>query len=147
MSVPAHIQKVTHTYFVAYPEHDPRKGDVHYRDFNHYRAQTRATAQCAIGLHRNDFSECFPPPQHWPTGLELHHSHIEFALQNGIDLAWLEVDYPGVSDPNTVGAWVESAANLQWLCVWHHRGLGGVHRLTVSDGEAIKYVRGLISNG
>jgi hypothetical protein len=75
--------------------------------------------------------------------LELHHAHIEFALINAIDLAWLEVDYPGVSDPNQVGIWVESAANLEWLCLRHHRGSGGVHTVTASDFEGLKYVRNL----
>ena len=78
-------------------------------------------------------------------GLELHHAHIEFALQNGVELAWLEADYPGVSDPDTIGMWVESAKNLTWLCERHHRGDGGVHTLTASDYEAEKYVKGLTS--
>jgi hypothetical protein len=88
-------------------------------------------------LHRNDYSECHG-------GLELHHSHVEFSLQNGVDLAWLEKDYPGISDPDTVGAWVESADNLLWLCEFHHRGHGGVHVSSASDFEAEKYVKGLI---
>lgn len=131
-----HDQAVTHHYTIHYPEHDPRDGDPNYVDFEAYRRRTKATAQCAVGLHRGDFSEC-------SGGLELHHAHIEFALQNGVDLQWLEVDYPGVSDPATVGAWVESAANLVWLCEHHHRGSGGVHLVSASDYEAEKYVRGL----
>ena len=77
--------------------------------------------------------------------MELHHSHIEFSLQNGVDLKWLEADYPGVSDPDTVGAWVESAENLEWLCIFHHRGRGGKHTVAAADFEAERYVRGLIS--
>jgi hypothetical protein len=79
------------------------------------------------------------------TGLELHHAHIEFALQQGVDLAALEVDYPGVSDPDAVGAWVESADNLRWLCVHHHRGPAGAHSITHSDFEAQQYVLGLVT--
>ena len=63
---------------------------------------------------------------------------------NAIDLKWLEQDYPGISDPDQVGAWVESARNLQWLCTFHHIGDGGVHVLSSSDFEAERYVRGLI---
>lgn len=137
MSTPAHNQKVTHSYTVLYPEHPERTTDPHYKDFSRYRRLTHKTAKCAIGLHRNDFSECHGV-------LELHHAHIEFALQNGIDLAWLEADYPGVSDPDSVGAWVESAANLLWLCTNHHRGIDGIHVLSSSDFEAQKYVKGLI---
>ena len=137
MSTPAHDQKVTRSYTVHYPEHLPRKSDPHYRDFDAYRRRTKKTAKCSIGEHRNDFSEC-------AGSLELHHSHIEFSLQNGVDLKWLEKDYPGVSDPNKVGEWVESALNLLWLCEFHHRGHGGVHVASSSDFEAEKYVRGLI---
>lgn len=138
----AHDQKVSHSYTIAYPAHPAREDDPHYKDFHHYHETTKHDPeiyQCAIGKHRNDFSECdLDHP------LELHHSHVEFSLQAGVDLAWLEVDYPGISNPDEVGAWTESAANLQWLCVRHHRGLDGVHKLSASDYEAIKYVRGLI---
>lgn len=140
MTVEKHDQKSTHSYLVHYPAHPERTTDPHYVDFNHYRQKTHATARCSIGLHRDDFSEC-----DLESPLELHHAHVEFSLQNGVDLKWLEVDYPGISDPDVVGAWVESATNLQWLCLFHHRGHGGVHTATSSDFEASKYVRGLIS--
>ena len=137
MTTPEHDQKLTHSYTVHYPAHPPRKKDPHYRDFEAYRRHTKADAKCAIGAHRDDFTEC-------SGGLELHHAHVEFALQNGVNLAWLEHDYPGISDPTKVGAWVESGANLTWLCEFHHRGHGGVHVASASDYEAEKYVRGLI---
>lgn len=137
MTVPEHNQNVTHAYSLHYPAHPPRASDPHYVDFEHYRRQTHKTAKCAVGLHRNDFTECHGL-------LELHHAHVEFALQNGIDLAWLEADYPGISNPDEVGAWVESSANLTWLCEFHHRGHGGVHVASAADFEAEKYVRGLI---
>jgi len=136
---PAHDQKITHWYVVHYPEHEPRESDPHYRDFEAFRRRTKATAQCAIGAHRGDFGECSLDKP-----LELHHAHIEFSLQNGVELKWLEVDYPGVSDPDIIGAWVESAENLLWLCQAHHRGPGGIHVAAASDFEAEKYVRGLI---
>lgn len=135
----AHSQTVDHRYVMHYPAHPARANDPHYKDFEAYRAKTKATAKCAVGAHRDDYSECHG-------GLELHHSHIEFSLQNGVDLAWLEVDYPGVSDAGEVGAWIESGAvNLTWLCEGHHRGNGGVHVASSSDYEAEKYVRGLIT--
>jgi hypothetical protein len=73
LSVAAHVQKVTHSYWVHYPQHDPRKGDPHYIDFNHFREHTKAKAKCVVGEHRNDYSECDPSPDHWPVGLEVHH--------------------------------------------------------------------------
>ena len=132
-----HDQKITNSYIVHYPQHEPRESDPHYKDFNAYRERTKATAVCAIGGARADFSEC-------DGGLELHHAHIEFSLQNGVDLKWLEHDYPGVSNPNEVGAWIESADNLEWICEKHHRGAGGIHHASAADFEAQKYVRNLI---
>jgi hypothetical protein len=114
---PAHEQRFTHTYSVHYPAHLPREDDPHYVDFAHYRQQTEATAKCTFGEARGDFSDCKPGPDQWPHGLELHHAHIEFALQNAVDLALLETVYPGISNPDEVGAWVESANNLVWLCM------------------------------
>lgn len=136
----AHDQTVSHKYTVHYPNHAPREDDPHYKDFNEFHRRTKATAKCAIGAHRNDFSECSLDKP-----LELHHAHIEFSLQNGVDLRWLENDYPGISNPDEIGAWVESASNLLWYCVAHHRGPGGVHCVSASDFEAEKYVRELIS--
>lgn len=135
----AHIQKAVHSYWVAYPAHPARKDDPHYRDFEEYRRRTKESAACAVGEHRGDFSECSLDKP-----LELHHSHVEFSLQNGVDLKWLEKDYPGISDPDAVGAWVESADNLTWLCEAHHRGAGGIHVCAAADYEAEKYVRNLI---
>lgn len=109
--VAAHVQAITRKYTLHYPEHPARAKDPHYVDFEAFKRKTKATAQCSMGLHRGDFSECSLDQP-----LETHHAHIEFSLQNGVDLAWLERDYPGVSDPSQVGAWVESAANLLWLC-------------------------------
>ena len=134
----AHDQITTNNYLVHYPAHPERTSDPHYRDFDAYRKATQATAVCAIGGHRQDFSEC-------DGGLELHHAHIEFSLQNGVDLKWLEVDYPGVSNPDEVGKWVESAENLMWLCLKHHRGAGGIHHAAYADYEAQKYVHNLIT--
>ena len=139
MTIEEHDQNITHHYTIHYPAHPERISDPHYKDFNAFRRRTKDTAQCAVGAHRNDFSECSLDKP-----LELHHSHIEFSLQNGVELKWLEIDYPGVSDPDNVGAWIETAANLEWLCLFHHRGHGGVHTAAYADVEAEKYVRGLI---
>lgn len=140
---PAHTQNVVNRYVMHYPDHPARKDDPHYKDFEAYRKKHIATARCAIGQHRNDFSECSSGDSN--VGLELHHSHVEFSLQNGVDLAWLEVDYPGISDPDSVGTWVESADNLVFLCTAHHRGATGVHVASSSDYEAEKYVKALIT--
>ena len=74
--VAAHDQAVTHSYTAHYPEHPPRDGDPHYADFEAYRNRTKATAKCAAGEHRGDYSECSLDKP-----LEMHHSRIEFALR------------------------------------------------------------------
>jgi hypothetical protein len=149
---PAHEAKQSHSYWVHFPAHPPRKGDPHYVDFDAYHRKTRPTARCYVG-ERIGFGDCRDAQGHpisidvagVQSGLELHHAHIEFSLQNGVDLAALEVDYPGISDPTQVGAWVETGANFRWLCCFHHRAAGGAHTATHSDWEAGQYIPGLIS--
>ena len=70
---------------------------------------------------------------------------MEFSLQNGVSLTALEKDYPGISDPSQVGAWVESEQNFRWYCAYHHRSQAGAHSASHSDFEASAYVYGLIS--
>lgn len=137
--VAAHIQTVVNRYTIAYPAHPARSDDPHYKDFEHYRKTHIDSAVCHFAERRGgDTSEC-------GGGLELHHDHVEFSLQNGIALEFLEIDYPGISNPDEIGAWVESAANLVFFCEKHHRGHGGVHHASASDFEAEHYVRSLIS--
>lgn len=134
----AHDQSGTHTYVMHYPEHPARTDDPHYVDFEHYRRTHVHDAVCDFAKRRGgDTSECHG-------GLELHHAHVEFSLQNGVDLALLEKDYPGISDPTQVGAWVESGDNFVFYCAFHHRGHGGVHVAASADFEASHYVRNLI---
>jgi hypothetical protein len=44
-----------------------------------------------------------------------------------------------------IGKWVESAENLMLLCVFHHRGPGGVHTASASDFEGAGFIRNLLS--
>lgn len=141
--VPAHDQKTTHTYVVHFPAHEPREDDPHAADFREYKRRRKedGTYHCDFAVqHRDgDFTECdLTKP------LEAHHTHVEFALQNGVDIALLEADFEGISQ-HDIGAWIDSDANLTLLCVFHHRGHGGVHVASAADFEGEKYVRGLIS--
>jgi hypothetical protein len=151
-AVPAHVAAQGHRYLVHFPEHPARADDPHYVDFHAFHTKNRPTARCYVG-ERIGFVDCkdaqgnpCPPPDDGPQPcLELHHSHIEFSLQNGISLEALEKDYPGVSDAEHVGAWVESGENFRWLCVFHHRAAGGAHTASHSDWEGSQYVIGLIT--
>jgi len=150
--VAAHAQISSHRYLLHFPEHPARASDPHYADFHAYHRAHRATARCYIG-ERIGFSECcdaqgspaLPEGGGQQPGLELHHAHVEFSLQNGISLAALEKDYPGISNPEQVGAWVETGANFRWYCAWHHRSQAGAHAASHSDFEASAYVLGLIT--
>ena len=51
-TTPAHDQAVRNAYTVHYPEHEPRKNDPHYKDFEAYRRATKATAKCQFGVDR-----------------------------------------------------------------------------------------------
>lgn len=141
--VKAHVQSHSSHYEVHYPEHGSREGDPHYVDFSAYHRHSKNNPElyrCAVGKRRGDFSDCT-----LDLPLELHHTHIEWALQNEVDLAFLASQYPGVDTPDKVGAWVETAQNLEWLCQFHHRGHGGAHVASASDFEGQHFVRGLIS--
>lgn len=151
--VPAHDQKETHHYTVHFPPHPARQDDPHYVDFNAYHRKTRPTARCYVGEHigfdwckDEQGAACTIDANGQQSGLELHHAQVEYSLQNGISLTALEKDYPGISDPTEIGAWVESAANFRWLCTWHHRGPGGAHTASHSDWQAALYVEGLIAS-
>jgi hypothetical protein len=161
VTVPAHDQKQSHAYLVHFPAHAPRTGDPNYVDFDAFHRKNGPDARCLFAL-RYDLPDTSVSRQtavpHRLIGsgearancdvihpMELHHAHIEFSLQNGVDLSLLEKDYPGVSDPKQVGAWVETGENFVWLCVFHHRGHGGAHTASASDYEAERYVRGLIT--
>jgi hypothetical protein len=151
-SVAAHEAVQSHHYLVHFPEHPARTSDPHYKDFDHYHRKTRPTARCFVG-ERIGFDECRDAQgvsctidaDGQQSGLELHHAHVEFSMQNGVSLAALEKDYPGISNPDEVGAWVETEANFRWLCVHHHRGPAGAHSVSHSDWEAAQYILGLVT--
>lgn len=150
--VDAHDAPQTHHYLMHFPEHPARKDDPHYVDFDHYHKTHRGNARCYIGEHIGyddcrdaQFNPAVPPADGGEQpGLELHHAYVEFSLQNGISLAALEKDFPGISDTTCVGAWVESDINFRWLCAWHHRGAAGAHTASHSDWTASIYVPTLI---
>lgn len=148
----AHDQSYVHRYIIHYPEHLPREDDPFYSDFHAFHKRTRPTARCYIG-ERIGFDAC-KDAQGKPctihndgvmSGLELHHAHIEFALQNGVSLKALEKDYPGISEMG-IGKWVESGQNFRWLCTYHHRGDAGAHNLSHSDFEASQYIINLVES-
>lgn len=151
--VAAHSANQSHRYQMHFPPHPARTSDPHYADFDAYHRRNRKTARCFIGerIGWQDCTDAQGNPAPAPAdggeqpGLELHHAHVEFSLQQGIDLAALEHDYPGISDASSVGAWIETDVNFRWLCAWHHRGAAGAHTAAHADWEASQYVPALIT--
>jgi hypothetical protein len=138
--VVAHDQTEGHRYVMHFPPHPPRAGDPHYAAFNAFHRKFSATATCFVGDHIG-YDHCSKGP------IELHHAHIEFSLQNGVDPVALAKDFPGISPTATadeVDAWVETEQNFRWLCIYHHRGASGAHTSAHSDWEASLYVRNLM---
>lgn len=141
---PAHDQKITNRYLMHVPPHEPRESDPHYADFHEWKRRQKAAGKwrCGWAVLVDDDTDC-----DLTLPLEAHHSHIEFALQNGISFERLEHAFPGISDPAQVGAWIESDANLILLCAKHHRALGhGVHHLSSSDYEGSHFVEGVFED-
>lgn len=142
--VPAHDQKVSHSYVIHYPPHAPRANDPYKWDFDQWKRMRResGTYYCDFARdHRGgDESECdLTKP------LEAHHSKIEFAMFNEVDFTLLEKDYPGISTQE-IGKWIDGPNNLILLCVNHHRGPMGVHVASYSDYGSTFYIRSLIKS-
>ena len=131
---PGHDQIVRRApYLVRFPPHEPRESDPHYRLFQEFHRRTRADAECWVGKHSPEKkAECHGQ-------LELHHTHLEFALQNAHDLTAIMADWPDVDREEEVDAWIESQDNLRWLCERHHRGDLGAHALDHAAWEAMVY--------
>ncbi len=149
--VAAHDQKVTNRYVLHYPPHAPREDDPHYHAFHPYRTAHADVAVCYVGS-RVGYDQCADAqgramphqPRKGGLGLELHHSHLEFALLNSVDVEAIRKDFPDLTDAAKVVAWAESDANFMWLCARHHRGSGGAHHAAYADFLAEPYVRGLV---
>jgi len=139
--IAAHDQLMVHRYTVHYPAHEPREKDPHYAELREFKRRRKAagTYYCDWG-HAHYADECDTSHP-----LEAHHSVIEDAMFNEVDMVLLERDYPGISAPGVVGAWLDGEHNLMLLCRVHHRSAQGVHTASASDFEAESYVRRLIT--
>ena len=117
--VNSHTQSETDRLVFYYPDHEPREDDPHYSLFNATRAR----------LVKLGSLKC------WRCGatekIELHHSEIEFSLQNGVDPAKFEAAHPEfrITSDDEFQAWVEGEGNLLPLCMECHRGTVGIHHV------------------
>jgi hypothetical protein len=115
------------------PAHEPRADDPHYAAFNAARRRLKSAGllKCVVCG-----SEGTPEQP-----IELHHSHVEFSFQNGIDIAKLNELYGLHLDEASFADWINSPGNLEALCVEHHRGLEAVHLLPEPVWNAVRIWR------
>lgn len=116
-----HTQEQTFHVLEFYPSHEPREGDRHYPLFEACRHKLSETGKLV----------CWIGNPHCSGGIELHHSEVEFALANGVDVGKFEETYPGlnVHDEEEFLCFVEGEGNLLPLCKYHHTGMAGIHCL------------------
>lgn len=121
---PAHTQKVHLDILEFFPDHEPRESDPHYHLFNDARAKLKAAGKWVCWACGKTEAQVGSP-------LEAHHSTIEFALANGVDVLKFKERFPefNVSTDEELFAFVEGESNLTILCTDHHRGLHGIHSL------------------
>lgn len=139
---PAHVQPHASHYNVHFPEHGTREGDPYYKEFEAFRKRAKKDPSlytCEVGKRRGDTSDCTTDKP-----LELHHAHIEWALQNEVDMDMVRRQFPEITDENELGHWIESDRNLIFLCQFHHRGHGGAHVASASDFEGQHFVKHMI---
>lgn len=130
--VAAHSQKLTHTYTVHFPEHEPRISSEVFRATKHHLVDVLNTgcwiggatkAELAAGLPEGH--RCYGAKQ-----LEAHHGLAEWADWNGIDWQKIAKDFPylGIHDDESFRQAAESEAGIFILCDKHHRSKGhGIH--------------------
>jgi hypothetical protein len=126
--VPAHTQTGTIHLLRHYPEHEPRAGDPNYPAFEHVRARLKAQGllRCAVGNE-----DC-------AGGIQLHHSHLEFAYLNAVDVVALDYALGLDLTDDQLAAWCESPGNLEPLCQAHHVGILGVHCIPTADWDVVR---------
>ena len=114
-----YIIKQSYELTECYPQHEPREKDPHYNMFRSVRER----------MNRLGLMKCWICNS--TDNIELHHSLIEFALQNGVDILKFESEYPEfkIQSDDEFRNFIESEGNLLPLCVLHHRGICGVHSL------------------
>lgn len=125
---PAHSQSQHISLLRHYPEHEPRKSDPHYAQFEQVRARLIAQGlfHCVVGNE-----DCAGQ-------MQLHHSSVEFAYINAIDVESLDRVLGLNLNDASFQDWVESPGNLEPLCQTHHVGILGVHLIPTADWDVVR---------
>ena len=105
---------------VAYPPHEKRHASATYRKTHHYLVNVLDAPCWVCGIRQS-------------TGgvMETHHSHFEWASQNGLDLKKVTADWPQITNREELAKWVDGEGNMLVLCAAHHRGKQtGIHMIS-----------------
>lgn len=145
----AHFEKRTLHEVVAYPPHEPRKSDPHYKIFEEARRRLihELNAGCWIGGANLAQIKAGLPGEHRCSGakqLEAHHAIAEFSGLNEIDWQKVAKDFPqaGLHSDEDFLRFAESEGGLMILCDKHHRSPGlGIHSVTYPAWLLDRYVR------
>ena len=111
------------TLLQTFPAHEPRESDPHYHVFNETRARLKKLGALKCWIGNADCSLDYP--------IELHHSTVEFALCNIVDVEHFRKLYPEfqIASDEAFLEWIEGEGNLLPLCKMHHVGILGIHTI------------------
>lgn len=124
----AHEQVVTIRFIERWPAHEPRKDDPYYHLFHKAKERMKKA-----GLLRCNVESDYHYGQ-----IELHHSKVEFAHQNDIDLEKFNHAYGLNLNDEEFKEFVEGDGNLEPLCTLHHRGQEGIHSLPEPEWNVLR---------
>ena len=128
----AHVVTRTLKETIYYAEHDPRKASAEYTKVHHHLVYELDEPCWICGVRNSTLSDA----AHNPKGakqMETHHWHVEWALANSVDPAFILADFPemGAADEVHLRSWLDSEGNMLVLCdVDHRAGLEGIHMVT-----------------
>ena len=126
----AHDQSMTLHILTHVPEHEPREDDPHYHLFEQAKAR----------MKRQGLWKCVIGDDYCAGNVELHHSHIEFSQQGGVDLFKVNQQLGlHLASDEDFQQWIESPGNLEPLCAVHHRTHYGIHVIPGPLWEPLRF--------
>jgi hypothetical protein len=131
MSTAAHNANITIRFIERWPTHEPRESDPHYNTF--IKAKKRMKA---LGLYKCNVDSSYHNGQ-----LEAHHSKVEFAHVNDVDVEKFNELYGLHLDDEGFKDYIESPDGLEILCALHHRGQEGVHSLPEPEWNVLRVAK------
>jgi hypothetical protein len=122
---------------VSYPPHEPRQVSPRYAATRNHLIEIMDAPCWICGIRKSEGGK-----------MEAHHTHFEWASQNGLDPEKVTADWPEVTDREKLADWVDSEGNMLVLCAAHHRGkYTGIHEISYPawllqryEGEGFEFI-------